>query len=576
MLLLLTIFLLLFIPIAMLVLHLARPKFSIQGLLAVLAVLVGWLLVILARQDIPQTITLLSWQPAAFFPNIPSLLIDDVSWYFSLALLSLALSSIVTSIAHLGRSLKTDPNQSNNKIEVIEIQEQLEKVPSSSKPAPVKENKSIANWQSWAFTLVLTSMGLVAVAAGNILTLLLAWAALDLIELFILLFQVLQSKSRERIILIFSMRMAGIGMILLAGILQWSQGMLLNFKDINQSIMIYLLLAACLRVGTLAVQYPLDHRRMRTHELETIFQLIPAAACYILFVRIANFGILGKASPLLLGLIALAGMYAGFNWLIADDELKGRSYWLLGTASLIITSAILNRPYASIAWSIASLLTGGLIFSMSMRHKNLLPIVLLGFFGFSALPFSPTWLGTDVYLYNGSPSNTITPSLFYLLSFVFLLTHSLFLAGFIRHILRGIIPFEGKSEVHIERWVWFLYPVGLFFIILTHFLIGILLFPSLSEIPFTGWIMGAVAVSISGIIWYFATRYIQSFNLRKQAINTSDINKFLSLERLYRFLGKLFHTLTRLAALISTILEGDGGILWAVVLFALIFVFLLR
>src|SRR4030042_5066795 len=110
MLILLTIFLLLFIPIAMVILHLARPKFSIQGFLAILAVLAGWILVIFARQGIPQTITLLSWTPAVFFPNIPTLLIDDISWYFSLALISLALSSVVTSIAHLGRSLKNDPN----------------------------------------------------------------------------------------------------------------------------------------------------------------------------------------------------------------------------------------------------------------------------------------------------------------------------------------------------------------------------------------------------------------------------------------------------------------------------------
>ncbi len=41
MLILLTIFLLIFIPLAMLILYLVRPKLSIQGFLAVLAVLAG-------------------------------------------------------------------------------------------------------------------------------------------------------------------------------------------------------------------------------------------------------------------------------------------------------------------------------------------------------------------------------------------------------------------------------------------------------------------------------------------------------------------------------------------------------
>ncbi len=78
--------------------------------------------------------------------------------------------------------------------------------------------------------LILTSLGLVAVTAGNMLTLLLAWAALDVIELVILLGQMLQSKSRERIILAFSARMAGIGTVLLAGIIPWSQGPSLSFE----------------------------------------------------------------------------------------------------------------------------------------------------------------------------------------------------------------------------------------------------------------------------------------------------------------------------------------------------------
>ena len=544
--------------------------------MAVLAVLAGWPMVFLARQDIPQTITLISWQPAAFFPNLPALLIDDISWYFSFALISLALSSIVTSIAHLGRSLKNDRSQGKNKIEVIEVQELSEKVSSSSEPTSVEENKPTTHWQSWAGTLVLTSLGLVAVNAGNMLTLLLAWAALDLIELVILLVQVLQSKSRERIILVFSLRMAGIGMVLLAWIIPWSQGISLNFNVIDQSIIIYLLLAAGLRLVALALQFPLNDQHVQTHEFETILRLVPAAACYILLVRVANIGVLGAVSPLFLGIAALAGLYAGVHWINANNELNGQPYWLIGTASLAIASAILNRPSACIAWSLASLLSGGLIFSMSIRHKNLIPIVFIGFIGFSALPFSPTWLGTDLYEYTGSPSNTISPPLFYMLSFAFLLSHSLFLAGFIRNILRDIFPYDKHLEFHVERWVWFLFPAGLILIIVTHFLIGILLFPALSEIQLTGWIIGAVAVAISGIIWLLPTHYFQGFTRRDQAIKTSAINKFLSLDWLYRFFWKLLHTLIRLAALISTILEGDGGILWAFVLFALIFVFLLR
>jgi hypothetical protein len=163
-----------------------------------------------------------------------------------------------------------------------------------------------------------------------------------------------------------------------------------------------------------------------------------------------------------------------------------------------------------------------------------------------------------------------------LLSFAFLLTHSLFLAGFFRFILRNISPLENQIKVHVEPWVWFLYPIGLIVFMVTHYLIGMMLYPPLGEIPLTGWIMGIIAVILSGTIWYLPMRYFKGFSRRDQSVITSAITKFLSLEWLYSFFWRLFRALTKFAAIISTILEGDGGILWAFVLFALILVFLLR
>ncbi len=213
---------------------------------------------------------------------------------------------------------------------------------------------------------------------------------------------------------------------------------------------------------------------------------------------------------------------------------------------------------------------------MSMRHKNLVPIAFLGIFAFSALPFSPTWLGTDLFKYSDSPSSIVTPIIFYIISIALLLTLSLFLAGFIRNVLRGIFPAEEQSGFHIERWVWFLFPIGIIFISVTHFLIGFMLYPKLDEVPITGWIMGFVAVIISCLIWYLYTRYFQGTSLGNQPTEPLTDNKSLSLASPNRIFWKLFRETSRFTTLISSILEGDGGILWAFVLFALIFVFLQR
>jgi hypothetical protein len=278
--------------------------------------------------------------------------------------------------------------------------------------------------------------------------------------------------------------------------------------------------------------------------------------------------------PYLLGLSTLAGLFAAVNWLGAKDELNGRPYWILGSASLAVAAAILNHPSACLAWSIASLLSGGLIFSMPLRHRSLIPLVILGLVNLSALPFSPTWQGTALFQYSSYYPVNLT--LFSLFSFFFLLIQAFLLAGFIRHALRGIFPAGKKSSVHIERWVWFLYPIGLIFIVVSHVLIGWWLYPNLNEVTLSGWIIGPLGLIIAGFILYITWRYPRPLTLFTPSIKTSFWSNLFSLEWLYRLLWKLFDIISKLFALFSSILEGDGGILWALVLFALIFVFLKR
>ncbi len=498
MLILLTILLLLTIPAAMLIIYLVRPKFGIQGFLVVLAVFIGWSLVFAAKFDIPQTLTLLSWQPAAFFPVSPSLLIDDTSWYFALALMSLAISAVVTSIAKLGQSRKTD----HKKIEVIETQAQSEVDSTVNMPGSNTGNRSTVNWQSWAGILIITGIGLVAVTAGNMVTLLLAWVALDFYELFLLLGQELKNISRERIILSFSIRMAGIGLVLMAAIIPWSQDIPLSFMSNDPVITRYLLFASIFRLGV----FPLQNHKLQylTHlgELNTILRLVIVSSSLILIVRVANIGAVGVISPFILGITALTGLFAGIQWLISSNELQDQSYWVLGTASLAIASAVLHLPSSTIAWSMACLLSGGLLFSMTLRHKNLVAIAFIGIYALSALPFSPTWMGTDLFNASDSLSSILTKPIFYIISILFLLTFSLFLAGFIRRFLQGILPSKEQTGFHIERWVWFLFPIGMFIILLTHFLIGTMLYPNLDDVPLTGWIMGSSQYSyrvLSGI-----------------------------------------------------------------------------
>lgn len=571
---LLTIFLFIFIPIAMLILRLARPRFSIQGFLAALAVITGLPMAFLARSDIPRTISLLHWAPETLFPISPALQIDHTSWYLALALASLSLSIVITSIAHLGMTPLPDLQSAPAISNIIEENHSAQEKRTQNTPDSLTAPGSFSNQQLWAVVLLLTSFSLFAVMAQNLLTLLLAWAALDILELLILLNQTLLSKLRERAVLVFSAKLAGVVTLLLAGLVLGSYGDDLTSNIISQPVRVILVIAAGIRLGVLPLQLPFTHGLPMNRHLGTALRLIPAASSYILLIRVSNTGITGRTGPYLVGLAVLAGIFSAFKWLTAKDELVGRPYWLLGSGSLIVATAILNLPAACLAWSIASLLSGGLIFSLTLRHHNLLPLLVLGAINLSTLPFSPTWQGTTLYQYSPIPGTNLT--LFTVFSLFFLFTQAFLLAGFIRHSLRELYPVRMEKTIQVERWVWLLYPLGLVPIIFIHLYLGWLLVPNIHNLPISAWIIGPVTLLISAFSLLFYWRYSQYFPAADRSSRLALWNNLLSLEWFYRILWKLFRLVANIFNLFSTALEGDGGILWALVLFALIFVFLQR
>ncbi len=575
MLVLLIIFLFIFIPLVMLLLHLVRPRMNAQGFLAVLAVIAGWVLVFLARPGLPLTIPLPEWQPAGLFTLSPALVIDRTSWYFALALASLVLAVVVTSIAQLGQSPRSGQQESPKKAPPGEEagSDAADSLP--VQPAnPAANHQTAPGWLTWALILVIASLGLLAVTAGNLLTLMLAWAALDFIELAILVGQLSESRTRERIIVAFAARISGLCIVLVAGVMLWAKGASLTFDAITVPVSTVLVLAAGLRLGVLPLHLPYPRGLPIGRNLATVLHLVPTMAGYILLVRVADIGVITAIAPYLMGFTILAGLYAAASWLRAKDEIDGRLFWLLGSSTLVIASAILHLPTACLVWSLASLLSGGLIFSLSIRHKKLFPLVLLAIFNVSSLPFSPTWQGTA--LYQPSTSSGISQPLFILFSFTLLLIQALLLAGFIRHISKGIVLAAAAPPEHVERWVWFLYPFGLVSILVTQLLIGWWLFPDFTQVPLSSWLIGPVVIILSGLIIYFTWRFPQSVHPTFDPGLRSAWDRLFSFDWLYSLLWRLFRAVSRIMALVSTILEGEGGLLWALVIFGLIFVFLQR
>ena len=215
MLLFLPVILMLVTALALLILRYTRPNFKYPWMIAVSGVTVALASVFFWHIHFPQTISLPAWQLSASFLYIPTWLADGISWPYALALASLAAAVIWTSVVRA-------------------------------------ENDPV----SWAGTLILASFGIVAVAAENPLTLLLAWSAIDLIELITTLRSTEGEDQIEGVIIAFAVRLAGSGLVLWANLLSISKGIPLDFRSIPSGTGIFLLMAGGLRLGVLPLHLP--------------------------------------------------------------------------------------------------------------------------------------------------------------------------------------------------------------------------------------------------------------------------------------------------------------------------------
>ncbi len=76
---------------------------------------------------------------------------------------------------------------------------------------------------------------------------------------------------------------------------------------------------------------------------------------------------------------------------------------------------------------------------------------------------------------------------------------------------------------------------------------------------------------LAGVFWLLSTR-----QLRVTRRVVDQARQFFSLDWLYRSIWILYQLLRRLIDWITAILEGDGGILWAMLLLALLLSLLSR
>lgn len=472
-----------------------------------------WLSILLWQTVMPVMLELPSWEPAGLFADSPLFLADRLAWPYAFSLTAAAVAVILTEVV------------------------------SDDFPNPL----------SWAGTLTLTGLGLLAVLADNPLTLALAWAAIDLTELVIQLRAVRGAAASERVVTAFASRAVGIGLLLWAGMVSQAAGASLDFQNTLPQAGLYLLAAAGLRLGVLPLHLPFSSESALRRGFGTLLRIVTAASSLVVLARIPSASMTTGFAPMLLILAAIAAIYGGWMWIRSPDELTGRPFWMIGLASLAVAATLRGNPLGAAAWSVTLILAGGALFLSSFSQKWMNRALLAGAWALSSLPFSPTATGWE----SGAPANWAV----WVSGPFFLLAQGFLISGFIRHARqRPAAALESKPI-----WAGNVYPAGIGLLLLVAISLG--WFGWEGALRVGAWTLGLIAAALATALVRLTPRLRILNPARAHWVRPEAGGS--RLDAFYRGLWGVYQSLGRLSQGISATLEGEGGVLWTLLMLAL-------
>jgi hypothetical protein len=502
--------LLLVTSLALVVLRFVRPASQYAWLAGAFGSIFVWVSVFLWQLEPGLSISPGTWQPATLFGNSPEFIVDATGWLFAISLTAMAAAIILTAPARLG---------------------------------PISP-------LAWAGTLAITAIGLLAVTANNPLTLVLVWTAIDFTEFASALRSARDSSASERTVVAFGMRSLG------SGLAMWSLAngtVTASFSAINEQTALLLLFAAGMRLGVLPLHLPFRVEPALRRGLGTTMRMTAAATSLVLLARIsfsANF----LVTTVLLGLSSLAALYGGWKWLSVSDELAARPYWIVTVAALAVAAALRGNPLGSAAFGSALVLFGALTFLYSSRSRLLSWLLVIPALGLASLPFTltaPAWLGGE--------------GMFFIFWPFLLLAQAFLVVGYVRHALR---PTEDVFQA-LPRWAQVSYPAGLGILVLTMLQAGLWGWPGALQLG--DWWAGLVVLLLSGIMIFILLR-LPGLNTSVVVPGQVIISRFAVVQdALAGYLWSTYVLIGRLFGFLADLLEGDGGLLWTLLLLVLIF-----
>ncbi|HEY9078217.1 MAG TPA: hypothetical protein VIO61_16905 [Anaerolineaceae bacterium] len=425
-------------------------------------------------------------------------------------------------------------------------------------PARLQEKESVGEWSA---CLALTGLGILSALASTPLGLIYIWTGIDIFELGVLLATSRREEGVSRVVTAFFSRLAGTALVFTALLYSLSKGQVLIWNQASPEISLFLLIGCGFRLGILPVHLPLQETKANRRGLGTVLRSVSAVSSLAPISRLPEIAASpGWAQPLL-WLTGAGVLYGAVMWMSENQEISGRPYWSISFAGMAVASSLQGVPSATVGWGVAMVLVGGMIFLYSSRVAWVSVVISLGLIGLSGLPFTPLANG-----WQGVARQGFSP-----LVLVFLIAQVFILVGYLKHLRRS-----ENALIGAEGWIRAVYPVGFFVLLAAHWLIGILGWRG----SFTVGIWWAGAADTLGFLVVAAMfgmlpgirigwKSEMGFALLLWKRIGGGLARAASLEWLYSIVRWVYALLGKVVGGITILLEGEGGILWVLLLLSL-------
>lgn len=497
-----------------------RPRMGITWFVSTITAFITWLVILFMRFRIPETFTVGFQDTPGVITFSAKLLSDSISWPYAWALSASLLACTLVFAIHLS----------------------------------VKDTNLPGRFTLPA-SMIFGSVGLWAIYSANLNNLILAWAAIDLLWL---LFMLLGSQDHQAILTAFAVRGFGLFLAVSAAFTQQAD-IPLTFPIENTTSNTLVFLGAAIRLGSIPLGGKILEKNISNKDLHFFINLVIAASALIYITR-GSVGISTGLESIFLGVAGILALLCGLTWLIFNPGTGKVWLWVSGISVLSLIAALIREEQASLAWGIVLILPGSLLLYTHYRPRFLTIWTLAGLIMLCTLPFTPAWQGIRIY---PLPDQFIRHGFGWLF---WLLAQTLLLAGYLIAIRKPKLSLPGS-----DRWVEIIYPIGLVFLPLTH--ISILVF---GEPGLTNDLQGFPALSLSlfslvSIALAFVSSAVVTRNSQLVLRVSNSLMKITPYKWAARTIEGLFRLISQLVSFIDRILEGEGGILWTLLIVLLLF-----